>query len=147
LLDQTKPVIVLHRDSPDLAKYLDARNGTVHKMYRVGLLRDNDISFSDEIRIGEDVTFNLNCMKYMNTVVVLPQCIGYGYFMNAGSLAQSVSKTPDGIASLVSDFCHWIEMAVQTGLDVSNIVWTAAAGSARMLSIPGLSKEFVAEWK
>ncbi|MBO5598322.1 MAG: GH3 auxin-responsive promoter family protein [Oribacterium sp.] len=147
LLDQTKPVIVLHRDSPDLAKYLDTRNGTVHKMYRVGLLRDNDISFSDEIRIGEDVTFNLNCMRYMNTVVVLPQCIGYGYFMNAGSLAQSVSKTPEGIASLVSDFCHWIEMAVQTGLDVSNIVWTAAAGSARMLSIPGLSKEFVAEWK
>lgn len=147
LLDQTKPVIVLHRDSPDLAKYLDPRNGTVHKMYRVGLLRDNDISFSDEIRIGEDVTFNLNCMKYMNTVVVLPQCIGYGYFMNAGSLAQSMNNTPEGIASLVSDFCHWIEMAVQTGLDVSNIVWTAAAGSARMLSIPGLSKEFVAEWK
>ena len=147
LLDQTKPLIVLHRDSPDLAKYLDSRNGTVHKMYRVGLLRDNHISFSDQIKIGEDVTFNLNCMKYMNTIVVLPQCIGYGYFMNAGSLAQSLNNTPEGIASLISDFFHWIEMAVQTGLDVSNIVWTAAAGSARMLSIPGLPKEYVDGWK
>ena len=147
LLDQTKPLIVLHRDSPDLAKYLEPRNGTVHKMYRVGLLRDNHISFSDQIKIGEDVTFNLNCMKYMNTIVVLPQCIGYGYFMNAGSLAQSLNNTPEGIASLISDFFHWIEMAVQTGLDVSNIVWTAAAGSARMLSIPGLPKEYVDGWK
>lgn len=147
LLDQTKPLIILHRDSPDLAKYLDPRNGTVHKMYRVGLIRDNNISFSDQIRIGEDVTFNLNCMKYMNTIVVLPQCIGYGYFMNAGSLAQSISNTPEGIASSVNDFFHWIEMAVQTGLDVSNIVWTAATGSARTLSIPGLPKEFVAEWR
>ena len=83
----------------------------------------------------------------MNTIVVLPQCIGYGYFMNAGSLAQSLNNTPEGIASLISDFFHWIEMAVQTGLDVSNIVWTAAAGSARMLSIPGLPKEYVDGWK
>ena len=147
LLDQTKPLIILHRDSPDLAKYLDPRNGTVHKMYRVDLLRDNNISFSDKIKIGEDVTFNLNCMKYMNTTVVLPQCIGYGYFMNAGSLAQSMNNTPEGIVSRINDFYHWIEMAVQTGLDVSNIVWTAAAGSARMLSIPGLPQELVAGWK
>ena len=147
LLDQTKPLIILHRDSPDLAKYLDPRNGTVHKMYRVNLLRNNNITFSDKIKIGEDVTFNLNCMKYMNTTVVLPQCIGYGYFMNAGSLAQSMNNTPEGIVSRINDFYHWIEMAVQTGLDVSNIVWTAAAGSARMLSIPGLPQEFVAGWK
>ena len=111
LLDQTRPLIVLHRNDPEMVNYLDPRNLTVHKMYRLSLLRENSIAFHDETVMGEDVVFNLNCAKYYKTVVVLPQYIGYGYFLNAGSLAQSsLSMTPEKMISYMNDRLDWISM-------------------------------------
>ena len=148
LLDQTKPLIVLHRDSPEMVDYLHPRGLNVTKMFRTSLLREHGIQFSGEIRIGEDVTFNLNCMKYANTVVVLPQLIGYAYLMNAGSLLHSMNtSSAEGMFSFMNDMFHWMEMAAQTGLDTSNIGWMCLGTIAKMLSAPGLPKEIVETWK
>ncbi len=43
LLDQTKPLIVLNRNDPEMEQYLDPRNLTVHKMYRLSLLMDGRV--------------------------------------------------------------------------------------------------------
>lgn len=148
LLDQTKPIIVLHRNDPEMEHYLDPRNLTVHKMYRLSLLMDHDIRFHDKTALGEDVVFNLNCAKYYQTVVVLPQYIGYGYFMNAGSLAQTnISMTPEKISAYLSDRLDWIEMAVQTGLNVANIGWMGLASAAKVLSVPGIPEQLRESWK
>ena len=148
LLDQTKPLIVLHRNDHEMANYLDPRNLTVHKMYRMSLLSENNISFHDETVMGEDVVFNLNCAKYYKTVVVLPQYIGYGYFLNAGSLAQSsLAMNPEKLGSYMNDRLDWISMGVQTGLDVSNVAWSGLASVAKILSAPGLPDEFRKMWK
>ena len=148
LLDQTRPLIVLHRNDSEMAHYLDSRNLTVHKMYRMSLLRDNNISFHNETVMGEDVVFNLNCAKYYKTVVVLPQYIGYGYFLNAGSLAQSsLMMSPDKIESYMHDRLDWVSMGVQTGLNVSNIAWMALVSVAKILNAPGLPNDFCQMWK
>lgn len=148
LLDQTKPLIVLHRNDPEMEQYLDPRNLTVHKMYRLSLLTDNSIRFRDRTAMGEDVVFNLNCAKFYKTIVVLPQYIGYGYFLNAGSLAQTnLAVTPEKLNTFLSDRLDWIEMAVQTGLNTANIGWLGLASAAKLLSAPGLPEQFRQSWK
>ena len=145
LLDQTKPLLVLHRDSPDFGKFIFPQNLTVHKMYRVKLLKEHDILFSDVVRIGEDITYNLNCLRYAKSVVVLPQLIGYGYFMNEGSLVQTM--TLDGFETTLNDRYHWVSMAAKTGLDASKVGWIGLASAAKILSSPGIPEETVKLWK
>lgn len=147
MLDQTRPLIVLHRDSPEMSKYLITRNGTVHKMYRVGLIREHGLNFPDDIVIGEDITFNLRCAKHAQTIVVLPQYIGYGYMMNAGSLAQSMGGTSlEDMVSTLRDRYAWLEAAADSGLDAPEIAWIALGSAAKILSAPGLPEDVVAEW-
>ena len=148
LLDQTKSIIILHRNDPEMEKYLDPRNLTVHKMYRLSLIMDHDIRFHNKTAMGEDVVFNLNCAKYYKTLVVLPQYIGYGYFLNAGSLAQSnLAVTPEKLNTFLSDRLDWIDMAVQTGLNAANIGWLAMASAAKILSAPGIPEQLRQSWK
>ncbi|MBQ9042193.1 MAG: GH3 auxin-responsive promoter family protein [Eggerthellaceae bacterium] len=147
LLDQTVPIHVLHRNSPEMAGWIDPRNGTVHKMYRVGLLREHGIAFEDEVRIGEDITFNLRCLRHADTVVFLPQLIGYGYVMNAGSLAQSVGKEENALMTVLVDSLAWVEASADSGLDASNVAWIALVRVAKALSAPGVPPEIVDAWK
>ena len=148
LLDQTRPLIVLHRDSPEMANWIDTRNGTVHKMYRTALLQDNGITFADDILLGEDITFNLRCLKHAQTVIALPQLIGYGYVMNAGSIVQSLgSGGPEAVTTALRDSLAWVEAAADSGLDASNIAWIALVRAAKTLSAPGIPSELVNTWK
>ena len=148
LMDQTKPLLVLNRNDPEMEQYLDWHNLTVHKMYRLSLLKDHNIRFCDRTTVGEDVVFNLNCAKYYKTVVVLPQYIGYGYFMNAGSLAQSNSTpSPDKMDTFLSDHLDWVEMAVQSGLNTANTGWTVLFWVSQVLSAPGIPDEYCQMWK
>ena len=146
LLDQTRPLIVLHRDSPEIADWISTVNGTVHKMYLTALMRDNGISFDDEVVIGEDMAFNMMCLKYAETVVVLPQTIGYGYVMNAGSLAQT-SESANGVITILRDSLSWVVAAAECGLDASNIAWLGLVRAAKVLSSPGVPQELVDEWR
>ena len=146
LLDQTRPLIVLHRDSPEIADWISTGNGTVHKMYRTALMCDNGISFDDEVVIGEDMAFNMICLKYAETVVVLPQTIGYGYVMNAGSLAQTADG-PEGLITVLRDSLSWVTAAADCGLDASNLAWIGLVRAAKTLSAPGLDQAVIDEWK
>lgn len=148
LLDQTVPLIVLHRDDPEIAKYIEARNLGPTKMYRLSFLREHDLHFPADVRIGEDITFNLNCLCYVNTIVFLPQYIGYRYQMNTGSLTHTMGvNSLESMISTLNDRFHWADMAAKTGLDASYFGWIALFSAVKILSNPILPPEIAAEWK
>lgn len=148
LLDQTKPLLVLDRNDKEMELYYDWRNMSVHKMYRVSLFKENDLRFRDEVVLGEDVVFNLDCAKYIRRVVVLPQYIGYGYFLNAGSLAQTgITGEISRIESYLTDRMTWVEMAYASGLNTNTVAWMGMVSAAKMLRSPGLPPEFVNKWR
>ena len=148
LFDQTKPLIVLHREDPDMDKYIVPINLGPTKMYLLSFLRGHDIHFPQDVRIGEDMTFNLNCLCYVKTIVYLPQYIGYRYQMNVGSLTHTMGVTNvESMLSTLNDRFHWLEMAAKTGLDASSVGWIAMVSAVRLLANPALPADKAAEWK
>jgi hypothetical protein len=82
------------------------------------------------------------CLKYVQTYVVMPQHIGNVYFRNAGSLAESASTSdPQDAVQYLNDILNWIRYGLDTGYDVSNLLWLPLAGAAKRLAIPGIPPE------
>lgn len=58
------------------------------KLFLLDIIRKNNLLFNPEIRIGEDLLFTINYLKYCNNVVY--DCIGrYNYLIREGSALNS----------------------------------------------------------
>ena len=143
-LDQTKPVLVIDRNDRNMEFYYDPWNLSVHKMYRMRLFIDNNIKFNDEVAVGEDIVFNLECAKHLKRVLALMQYIGYARFLNSGSLSQ---RTIKGGERYLTDYLIQLRTAYETGLDTNRAAWMGMLAAARDLSAPGFSEDYVDGWR
>ena len=142
-VDQTQPVIVYHKGDQGIGRLFSAVNGAVwNKIFLREMLTEHNITFRDDIRLGEDVCFNMVCLKYVETYVVMPQHIGNVYFRNAGSLVESASAA-DAAATLqyLHDVYNWMRLGLDTGYDMSNLLWLPLTGAAKRLATPGIPPE------
>ncbi len=143
-MDQTQPVLVYQKGDQRIGRMFNPMNGPVwNKIFTRNLIEENNITFKENVRLGEDICFNLNCLKHANRYIVMPQHIGNVYFRNAGSLLESATETdPEGVMQYLKDILNWTKCALDTGYDVSNLLWMPLMGAAKRLSTPGLpSKE------
>jgi glycosyltransferase EpsH len=60
-------------------------------IYKKDVIQNNNISFYKELKIGEDTVFNLNFLKYSNSVSVCNNC-GYFYRYNINSQTAAYNK-------------------------------------------------------
>ena len=140
-VDQTQPVIVYKKGDRRIGRLFTPMNGAVwNKIYRRQLLDDHAITFQEDIRLGEDVCFNMVCLKYAKTYLVMPQHIGNVYFRNAGSLAENASgaASVEDAVQYMEDILNWIRYGLDTGYDMSNLLWLPLAGAAKRLATPGI---------
>ena len=146
-LDQTQPVIVLQRGDQRIGRMFNPMNAPVwNKIFRRQLIEENGIAFQEDVRLGEDICFNLDCLKYVDTFVAMPQHIGNVYFRNAGSLLESATETNvEGVMQFFSDVLHWLKSGLGTGYDLSNLLWPPLTGAAQRLSTPGLPQDELKE--
>jgi len=54
-----------------------------NKLYRRDFLSDHEICFDEALRFGEDVPYNLQCLKYAPSIALIPMA-GYHYVCNQG---------------------------------------------------------------
>lgn len=143
-VDQTEPVIVYKKGDQRIGRLFLPMNSPVwNKIYRRQMLEDHNITFREDIRFGEDACFNMVCLKYVQTFVVMPQHIGNVYFRNAGSLLEetTAASNPEDTVQDLNDILNWVRYGLDTGYDVSNSLWMPMSMAARKLATPGIPPE------
>lgn len=58
-------------------------------LYRLSLLRDNNISFYEEVKFSEDTIFSANVVKAARSMYFIDQAGVYHYFYNPSSISKS----------------------------------------------------------
>jgi glycosyltransferase involved in cell wall biosynthesis len=91
---QTRPLICLHKGDPEVSKLMTMANMMMNcQVVARSHLEKHGIRFREEVRIYEDVVFNMECLRDAETIAVFPQLIGYIYYMHHGSTMQEL-KVP-----------------------------------------------------
>ncbi|MCR4990883.1 MAG: GH3 auxin-responsive promoter family protein [Lachnospiraceae bacterium] len=128
MFDQTQSVIDLHKGDPDLNKLIYTGGLTVWcKMILRDIIEEHHIRFDENITYGEDVTFSMTVLKYTDHVIILPQIIGYIYYMHHGSLAQDTNHTPDGVMTVCDNFSTLFDVALEGGYPIERLAWPIIA--------------------
>lgn len=128
MFDQTQSIIDLHKGDPDLDRLIYTGGLTVWcKMILRDVLEDHNIRFDENITYGEDVTFSMTVLKYTDHVIILPQIIGYIYYMHHGSLAQDTNHTPDGVMTVCDNFSTLFDVALEGGYPIERLAWPIMA--------------------
>lgn len=117
LWNQTMEEIVMDRAHLDDYRLMSGVWGMVtSKMYEGKFLREHHFTFKEHIKMGEDFLFNIECYGNVDKIVVLPQHIGYKYFINSNSLVQEAGKTGERLIEYVNGFDTMFETGLSYGL-------------------------------
>jgi len=116
--DQTKSLICLHNDDPDVRKLMTMANMMMNsQVIERSFIERYDLRFSEEVRIYEDVMFNMECLSRADTIAVFPQLIGYIYYMHSGSTMQELkAPAPEKILDTCRDIEKQLKLGVEAGL-------------------------------
>lgn len=77
-------------------------NSPCNKVYSTRLISDGGITFNEDIRISEDLLFNLLCFKALDRVLVRSQCI-YKYIMVSDSAMHSKNQKVFEYQKMIAD--------------------------------------------
>ena len=117
LWNQTFEEIVMDRANWDTEKMFSGIWGMVtSRIFNVDYLNEHNIVFDEEIPFAEDMDFVISAYTYADTVVYLPQTIGYHYFINGGSLMQSMDKPGDVLVAYAKGFAKIFEKMMNMGV-------------------------------
>ncbi len=134
--DQTQHMIELKRDDPRMNDLIHEGSMTVwSKMIRRQLLEDHHIRFDENITIGEDVKFSITCFSKVERLIILPQTIGYVYYMHHGSLAQTGSYSTDGLVSVAKGFADQFDVALEGGFRIERLAWPIMGFLAQLIQM------------
>ena len=93
LWDQTQEEIVIDREHRDDKKMFSGLWAiTTSRLYDRNFLSRHNITFDETLNYGEGVHFLIEAYGKAEKVCYLPQFIGYNYFINSGSIVQSMKK-------------------------------------------------------
>lgn len=97
-VDQTQELVLLEKGKWDSKKFIyGAALNVTSKMYNMRYLNDNGLRFDEEVPFAEDNMFNLTAFARADRICILPQLIGYRYWLNNGSMVQNFDKTADEV--------------------------------------------------
>ena len=142
--DQTKDRIILKKGDHDMKNIVTMDNMTPWcQAIRRDFLEEHHVTFDETQHLGEDALFTIECMSHMDSVLVLPQTIGYVYYINSESTLQQMgSPTPESVLHLAQNTSVFIQNGIDAGLDMRYIFWQIAPDVAGMtLATPQMSKE------
>ena len=114
---QTKPLLLLRKDSDDIKKLLTMTNMMMScQVIRRSFLEKYAIRFREDVCIEEDVIFNLLSISHAETIAVFPQLIGCVYYMHQGSTMQEKNLTSQALLRTSSDLAKQLDIGLDAGL-------------------------------
>ncbi len=115
---QTKSLLCFQKNDPELNKLFTMANMMMNcQVIRTSFLMEHQIRFREDIRIEEDVVFNLECLRYASSVAVFPQMIGYIYYMHHGSTMQETLSV-EKLLKTCHDLAKQLELGLSFGFDM-----------------------------
>ena len=117
---QTKPLLLIRKGDEDVKKLLTMANMMMScQVIRRDFLEKNNLRFREDIRIEEDVLFNLQSIHHAETIAVFPQLIGYIYYMHRGSTMQNEHISSTDLLNTCNDLSKQLEFGLNAGLYMS----------------------------
>ena len=148
LWDRTREYIVVNRDTWDDKKLFCSVWGMVtNRLYRMEFVRKLGMRFDEELDFAEDFPFILTALWNAKNVCLLPQLIGYVYFVNSESMLQSMgNKGEETVLMVARSFKKVIDLCLSYGIDMNDtmhmfLMMVAGAMLSRGKVSEGLRKE------
>ena len=122
LWDRTREEIVVNRDTWDDKKLFCSVWGMVtNRLYRRAFVREQGMRFDEELDFAEDFPFILSALWNAKNVCLLPQLIGYVYFVNSASMLQSMgNKGEETVLAVAQSFKKVIDLCLSYGIDMND---------------------------
>ncbi|MBQ4430768.1 MAG: GH3 auxin-responsive promoter family protein [Synergistaceae bacterium] len=124
LWDQTREEIIVNRDTWDDKKIFCSLWGLVtHRLFKASYLRDKGIRFDESIDCAEDYVFMMEALWKAEKVCLLPQLIGYVYYVNSASILQSSASKGEGvILATARSFKRVLDYCLNYGIDLNALM-------------------------
>ena len=122
-VDQTKDLILLEKGKWDRKNFIygEALNVT-SKMYDKHFLDNLKLRFDEDVTFAEDNMFNLTCFAKAERICILPQLIGYRYYLNSGSMVQTFDKKTEEVIRYARGFAKVFDNGLSLGLYMNYII-------------------------
>ena len=112
------------------------------KIFDRQFLVDNNLHFDNTVGFGEDAFFTIDALAKAPRICLLPQLIGYHYFINSASLVQSGEKTPDTVVDYARGFQKSVQRMEELGLYTDYSIFVYLSMLLRyVVMIPGITSE------
>ena len=121
LWNQLEPRVVIERgDWEGRQRIFDGLFSFVtSKVFDREFLIRRGISFDEEVPYCEDSIYSMSAIAQADRVCILPQLIGYHYFINGGSLVQSSAKDSKTIVSYARGLAKIFGRGYDFGIDIN----------------------------
>lgn len=141
LWNQTQRRIIVDRDHWDEEKLFTCLWGFVtSKIFDRQFLKDKDIWFDDSVSYGEDSIFVVTALAQCMRICILPQLIGYHYYINSASIIQSQEKSCDNVVNYAKGFDYALRLMDNYGIESGYSIYIYTGQVVRfMLAIPGFT--------
>lgn len=142
-VDQTKDLILLEKGKWDSRNFIyGAALNVTSKMYNKHFLDDLGLRFDEEVTFAEDNMFNLTCFAKADRICILPQMIGYRYYLNNGSMVQTFDKKTEEVLRYAKGFVKVFDNGLSLGLYMNYVICDLLGyQSAIMLASKALTYE------
>lgn len=142
-VDQTKDLILLEKGKWDSKNYIyGAALNVTSKMYDKHFLDEIGLRFDEDVTFAEDNMFNLTCFAKAEHICILPQLIGYRYYLNCGSMVQTFDKKTEEVIRYARGFDKVFNSGLSLGLYMNYILCDLLGyQSAIMLASKALTYE------
>ena len=138
LWDQTREEIVVSRDTWDDEKIFCGMWPMVtHKLYRADFIRKHNLRFDPTIEYAEDADFSANAYGLSKSICLLPQMIGYVYFVNSSSIVQTVPKDDAKLLRYAEGFKKVMDTGLKYGFDMNYTIRMLLMFEAGMMLAKG----------
>lgn len=123
LWNQTETEIIISPDSWDDKKIFAGIWGIVtSKLYRKSFLEEHNLTFDPEIPFAESFAFTMAAYVKARRICLLPQFIGYTYFIRQDSLVQDTNKDPQELVAYARGFKKIFDMGLAEGIYMNDIM-------------------------
>lgn len=142
--DQIRPLQIYEKNDPEIVKLVTLSCMMVScQVLRREFVEANALSFRENIRIYEDVVFNLEAMSFASKIAVFPQLIGYVYYMHHGSTMQQLGSIPaSDVVGTCRDIAFQMRLGTDAGFNMKYLFWNHMAHITEMIeSAPDMTIE------
>ena len=122
LWDQTREEIIVNHDTWEDKKIFCSVWGMVtNRLFKASFLREKKVRFDESIECAEDYPFMIDALWRAEKVCLLPQLIGYIYYVNSASILQSsASKGEEVILATARSFKQVMDYCLNYGIDLND---------------------------